>query len=247
MKSLNKQLDQFPSTRLSPADEAALAGQIQKGSEDAINELVLANMQEALLYTGRCCGGEIDVETRVSLCYQKMYATAKNFQPGKGRFFAFAKAGLRGCLKDHWNSLLVIRNVSGRSMLPMDIPGTWERPARERAAGGKRAPILPDERGGERQVHREYITGEIVDDARVAYMDADQWNTIRSQFKDQLSAQQWMVLDLMYVSGLNCPEIGKLLGVTRAAIHASHQRAIEKLRCGIRKDRRPLPCEDSRA
>src|ERR1017187_3018830 len=104
------QLDQFSSKKLSRDEEAVLAAAIKLGNEAAVTFLVLANMREALLYTGKVCEGKLEEGIRVSLCCQEMCMSARRFKPGGIRFFAFAKAGLRGRMKSYWESLRVVRN-----------------------------------------------------------------------------------------------------------------------------------------
>lgn len=226
-------MDQFPQERQTPDQEAALVCRVKTGSQAALSKLVMANMREALLYTGRVCGGELSEGDLISLCYQEMSMSARRFTSGNLRFFAFAKAGLRGRLKTFWKSLKLVRNAE--SVIPLeDLEKNYAPP-----------PISPDD--DPEHSHREKATGEVVNPDWEKMFAVDQWSQIKEALKDTLSKQQWMVLDLVYQSGLNFPDIAKLLGLTRSAIHAAHRNAIAKLRDGIRANPRLLYVEDTRS
>jgi RNA polymerase sigma factor (sigma-70 family) len=242
-------VDKFPAVRLMKAQEAALAKRIRKGSQKALTELVMANMREALLYTSRVCNGELDESTRVSLCYQEMCMSAKRFKPGFGRrFFAFAKAGLRGRMKTYWKSLRLVRNAEPTiSLDALCDRCNGFRAERFPTDDGKTAAHeicspADDDRSASR---REVITGEIGRPNWDRHFAVDQWNVIRAGLRDLLSDQQWMILDLVYKDDMNFPEIGKKLGLTRSAIHAAHRKAIKKLRDGIAANPRLLYVEDT--
>jgi RNA polymerase sigma factor (sigma-70 family) len=239
-------IDQFPSKRLTRAEEVTLAGRIRSGEEKAVNDLVLANMREALRYTSRVCNGELPEDIRVSLCYQEMYMAARRFKPGWGRrFFAFAKAGLRGRMKTYWKSLRTVRNaestisldhVSATHGIDLDIT-PLDGKTKRRMGGSNAADDNPSA--------REVLTGEICRPNWDRHFAIDQWNVIREGLKDLLSDQQWMILDLVYKSDMNFPKIGKKLGLTRSAIHAAHRNAIKKLRDGLQANPRLLYVEDT--
>lgn len=246
-------LDQFSSVRLTREEEKALADRIAKGEEDALNELVMANMREALRYTQRVSYELIDARTRISLCYQEMCMSARRFIPGKLRFFAFAKPGLRGRMKNYWTSLNVVRNA--KQILNIDWVG-YPKPgdqikqkiAQTSASVSSRlcgwrvlATQTPSLAFVEQpRLYRESITGEAEDDKLELIMAKDHVHEIETRLKHLLTEREWMILNLTYRGGLNFPQIGKLLGLTRSAIHAAHRDAIKKLRVGIAKDPRLL-------
>jgi len=239
--------DQFPANRLPREEETRLAGLIRAGDEDALNTLVLANMREALLYTRRVCHDQIDEQTRVSLCYQEMIMSARRFKPGKTRYFAFAKAGLRGRMKDYWSSLTTVRNaremVSCEGLETYTMPGCggcrkWGTVFR-RVVPGTFGKLREPEDDHEVSV-REGYTNEIEMPNLEPMIAKDHWNQIRKRMASLLTDQQWMILDLTYKGDLTFPQIGKLLGLTRSAIHASHRNSIKKLRAAICADGRLL-------
>lgn len=230
---LVSQLDKFPAEKLSREAEADLSAQIKQGSESALTALVIANMREALLYTGRVCEGNLDEGERVSLCYQEMCMSARRFLPGRLRFFAFAKAGLRGRMKTYWKSLKVVRNAD--PAVSLDVLEQTNN----------RLPVPPAEEDDSEYSPREAITGEVAMPNLDGLFAKDQWQVIRKKLSGVLSDHQWMVLNLVYISGLNFPEAGKLLGVTRSAVHAAHRNAIQKLRDALKANPRLLYGEDS--
>jgi RNA polymerase sigma factor (sigma-70 family) len=239
-------IDQFPNRRLSREEEARLSVWIRKGHEAALNELVIANMHEALRYTSRVCNGELPEDIRVSLCYQEMCMAARRFKPGWGRrFFAFAKAGLRGRMKTYWKSLRTVRNAE--STISLDSLGATHgfNPDIKPLDGKTKRRMGGSNAVDENPSAREVLTGEICRPNWDRHFAIDQWNVIREGLKDLLSDQQWMILDLVYKSDMNFPEIGKKLGLTRSAIHAAHRKAIKKLRDGLQANPRLLYVEDT--
>jgi RNA polymerase sigma factor (sigma-70 family) len=218
-------LDQFDKVKLSREAEAELAQKIKRRDETALNTLVMANMHAALLYSQRVSYDQIGVRDRISLCYQELTMSGRRFDPSKGRFFAFAKAGLRGRMKRYWSSLNTVRNAAEvLSVDVLDHQGGCLKKDRGRPTG-------PED---DREISkREIITGEIQTPDPEPLLAKDHWETIRRVLADNLSEQQWMILDLAYMGELNFVQIGNLLGITRSGVHAAHRKAIAKLRDGI--------------
>ncbi len=241
-------LDQFPVQKLDRAAEVDLARQIKAGSKAAVTVLVMANMREALLYTGRVCNGDIDEATRVSLCYQELCMSAPRFRPGGIRFFAFAKVGLRGRMIRHQKTLLTVRN--SYNTVSMDSLETCSSNPNAYKHELKFSKVIPEliSPGDDREHSpREAVTGEIESPNWDRAFAVDQWKVIREGLKHLLSDQQWMVLDLVYYNHMNFTEIGKRLDLTRSAIQAAHRKAIKKLRDGLVANPQLLYVEDTRA
>ncbi len=239
------QLDQFSSEKLTPSEEAVLALEISKGSEEALVKLVMANMHEAILYTRRC-DTKVDERTRISLCYQELTMSARRFIPGRIRFFAFAKAGLRGRMMTYWKSLKVVRNASEIiSSDELDKPPIHTKALHWVSIKRSKWYIQPTVRppspdDDHERSPREAVTGEIALPETDQIVIKDELALIKKTFYNRLSKQQWMILDLVYRGGLNFPEIGKLLGLTKAAVHISHKKAIEKLHAAVTQNKRLL-------
>jgi len=213
-------IDQFPEGRLSRAAEAALSRRIQKGSEAAQNELVLATMRQALLYTYRTSNGTVADDERVSLCYQRLMRAAKRFDPSRGRFFAFAKAGLRGLMKTYWEDIGIVRNAE--EIVSLD--------ALEPKPNAPDESLLPCP---SRRRGREQLTGEIAEPEFDAIYSRDEWSELLKRAGKKLDSRHRMVISLIYRGGLNGPEIGKLMGVTRSRVHAIHREALEIIRDAV--------------
>ncbi len=241
-------LDQFPAGHLTPSEEAMLANEIRKGNKEAVTFLVMHNMREALLYTGRVCNGSLDEQTRVSLCYQELCMSAPRFKSGGIRFFAFAKVGLRGRMIRHRKSLLTVRNAYDTlSLSALEKNGVGQTVGRHELKFSGMASELNSPADDHEHSRREAITGEIENPNWDRVFAVDQWRVIREALKHLLSDQQWMILDLVYYNHMNFPEIGKRLGLTRSAIHAAHRKAIKKLRDGLAANPQLLYVEDTRA
>lgn len=198
-------IDQFPEGRLTREAEAALAEEIQAGSEAAQNDLVIATMRQALLYTRRTCDGKIRESERTSLCYQRLMRAAKRFDPARGRFFAFAKAALRGTMKTYWEDQGVVRNAE--EIVSLENV-TEDQP----------------------KATREMVTGEITQPEFDVIFARDEWAELLKKSGHRLDSQHRQVLSLIYRGGLNGPEIGKLMGVSRSRVHAIHREALQIMR-----------------
>src|ERR1035437_7822229 len=162
--------EQFSEAKLTLGEEAVLVYKIKAGDEDALNALVMANMREALKYSQRVSYDRIDEPTRVSLCYQEMMMSGRRFIPGGIRFFAFAKAGLRGRMKTYWTSLNAVRNAGEIFSLDARVPDFWDEK--------NRASV------------REKVTGEMEEPKTNLFVAKDHWQTIRRELSDELSDQQ---------------------------------------------------------
>lgn len=226
-------IDDFPRERLSRAEEDKLAG----GSESDMVKLVMHSMREAILYTGRTCHDSIPVDERTSLCYQELMMSARRFKPGRVRFFAFAKPGLRGRMKTHWRAQGAVRNATEMvSVESLISPNSH--------ADGPHSRMVPNSLEVEKEepvtYFREHYTGEITEPDTDGICNRDQWAAVEKLLAGKLNSRQRMVLTLVYKSGLNYPQIGKLLGVTRSLIHAIHRDAIKLIKDTIAADGRLL-------
>lgn len=198
--------------------ESQLAAAISKGSEDALNELVMRNMREALLYTRRV-SQNLDEGSLISICYDALLRNAKRFDPTRQRFFSFAKPGLRGALYRNWN-----KETEHRPATPPNTshPLDGKTPAHHN----------PDEGNANRDMCdlTPVPNGQIIEPDMDSIFTRDRWELVRPVIAQKCSEQERMVLTLTYVSGFNFQEIGDLMGVTRSAIQRTHWRAVKKLR-----------------
>ena len=180
------------------------------GSDEALNELVLHHMREGWVYTRQVCRGKLPDDEIYSLCYVALRKSAKNFTPGRARFFAYSKPYLRGELSREWASKDTVKHASlhetelPQAIAPGHIPG--------RAEGFSRAEIAwvePD---------FQSITAH------------ERWALVKPVIDKVLSDHEKMVLTLNYGSGFSFTTIAELLNISRSAVGETHARAIGKVR-----------------
>lgn len=200
------------------AQEKILAAKIQKGDETAMNELVLRNMREAILYTG-CVARNVEQGVLMSLCYEALLRNAKRFDASRQRFFAFAKPGLRGALYRNYNK--------EAAHTPPFHPDITPAPEGKKEVHGDSTEEYANR---ELESYSPVPGGQIVEPEMEAIFTRDRWELVKPIVAQKCSEQERMVLTLTYVSGLNFQEVGDLLGVTRSAVQRTHWRAVKKLR-----------------
>lgn len=231
-------IDQFPKQGLSRESETSLSARIQSGSEAALNELVLSVMRQALLYTARTCRGVIPEDVRASLCYARLRRAALRFDPEKQRFFAFAKAGLRGAMQTYWKTQGAVRNAG--ETVSLDALVGWT--GTSMSVGRTRIFEMADtDLETEDQIEiREHLTGETVEAETEAIQSRDEWSVVDKIVGDRLTPRHRMVLSLMYKGGLNGVEIGALLGVSRSRVQVLHAEALKIIRDAVAPNGRRL-------
>jgi RNA polymerase sigma factor (sigma-70 family) len=202
--------DGLPEEKLTTAQENALS---KRGTPAAHNKLVMHNMREAIKYTKRVCGGAISDDQLLSVCYGAMLNAARRFKPNWARFFAFSKAHLRGAVKEHFNSLRVMKK--GFVISREELAKVFSH-------------CDPDGPSSDNQ-DVEVLTGEIADPDFKTVKLREQWALVSPMLK-LLSAREAMVIDLHYKSGFTLTDIGKKLGVTCEAIRHIHGSALKKIR-----------------
>jgi RNA polymerase sigma factor (sigma-70 family) len=235
---MNDLLQEFSDVQLTAIEEAALVARIKDGDEEALVELVMANMRRALLYTQRVDRGKIDLPSLVSVCYQELCMSAKRFDPRRGRFFAFSKAGLRGRLFRHWNSFRVVRNQTEQTSLDAMASPRGGSSIHAMGATAVKEHQLSDDNSGNGQFStRESITGEVEEFEIDLIAARDQLAYIRKKFSSTISEHHWMIIELAYQGRLNFRQIGALLGVSRARISRCHAEAMTKLRNAVKREK----------
>lgn len=217
-------LASLPKIRLTKAQEFALATKLQKRpTEDLLNELVLDNMEEGFIYTKGVCRGRIPDDEIFSLVYKTLYRNAKRFQPRPGgiRFLAFAKAGLRGALSRYWTGINTVRNAKAIFSLSTN--------------NGYSCPYFGDEDVANPSLMED---GEPTTDPEFdAIQLRERLAFVKAAMEKKLSAQERMVIDLVYNQSFNFQEVGDLLGVTRSAIQSMHAESLKKIRQELTRKR----------
>jgi RNA polymerase sigma factor (sigma-70 family) len=211
--SINKLLEGYPLETLSEVDEGIMTHAITqfKGGEkraEAQRKLVLASMRDAFFYARKCARARLPDEELVSLCYAALVRAAARVNPGKGRFFAYAKPYIRGAVCRAWRSLDVVRNGGNAESLDANpSPNTDDGDDYDNNAGRLDS------------VDPEFERIDL----------AEKWAIVEPLLK-KLSPSERVVLSLRYQRGLNFREIGDKLKVTRSATQGTHARALRKLR-----------------
>lgn len=245
---MSDSFNDLPNVVLSFAEEKELSRRIFQGDEAAKNELVMATMRPSVLYMQKVCRGKLTLPELISLCYQELMMSVKagRFSFKRGRFFAFAKAGLRGRLKTHWKNAKIVR----RAKETVSIDALDYRHSKH-FAHGFRTPLTNPEVPRGPHAHSEgdeandiadpeIVTKEVVLPDFSAFIARDHWQEIRKRVGNRLTEQQWMILELVYWGDLSYTQIGRLLGPSRQAIEKMHSLALEKIRVIVRQNERLL-------
>ncbi len=208
-------LDGLPRVKLTLEEEKALLAKEEKA------DLILAHMREAFLYVRRCCRDKLPQDEIFSLCYKALVQAAANYKPypGSPRFFGYCKVYLRGEISREWKRKDIVRNSSGHAeTLELeefgDDSGCPEvMPARPKKAAATILPTVePDWEG---------------------VFSKDLIAALEPAIRGRLTNQEQLVLAMHYSQDLNFSEIGRLLGVSRAASQSTHGSALKKLRCAL--------------
>lgn len=188
--------------------------QLAGGDEAARETLILANLREAVHYlkgsakTRSLSDGEL-----LSAAYEGLQAAVVNFQPDRIRFFAYAKAFVRGAASKARRAHNVVKRVRDTEPLPVE-------PTEDEVEDGELPcpQIIPS----------ELPPCELPD--YEGLFARDEWARILPRLRKILGPKQRAVLELHYLGGLNLREIADMLGVTRSDIQHTKQVALRMLR-----------------
>lgn len=215
-----KLLESLPKIRYTREEEFALAAKIQKTpTEDLLNDLVLHNMEEGFIYTKKVCRGRIPDDELFSLVYKTLFRNAKRFRPGGIRFHAFAKAGLRGALSRYWSGLNTVKNAT--EIISFDASVL---PASDLYEGTEKTNIVD-------------FNGKVSDPEFSIIHFRERLAHVQSAMEIKLSAQERMIITLVYTNGFNFQEVGNLLGITRSAVQSMNAEALKKIRQALTRKR----------
>lgn len=192
---------------------------IKKGTAAAKLKIVMANMREAVKYCHGLTqnGGELHTDEIMSLCYTVLCASVERFKPGYSRFFAFSKPRLRGAICRNWKTRDVVKHSK---TVPLDE-------AKETPSQKPR--VLTNEERPEDEWPHE-LSSQIVEPDYSEIFQHEELEPIKEIIETKLNEQERMVIDLAFKAGFNFAEIGRLLGVSRAATQSTAQRAISKIK-----------------
>jgi RNA polymerase sigma factor (sigma-70 family) len=213
----------LPSEKLTPEQEGAL---VKKNTEDAFIELAMANMREGVIYARHITRGLLEDDEIISVCYETLLRNAKRFRPGIIRFFAFAKPGIRGAFSRNWKKKDTVKNGETVSI-------DWRPPP----------PIDMDNHSLE-DVTNELAKQNPIPESEITQPDFDgvfireRWELVSGVIALKLNEQETMIINLAFRCGLNYAEIGRMLGVSRAACQGVASRALKKVRCELLRRKR---------
>lgn len=243
----------IPSERLNEAQEQLLVRNIRSKittenvKQAARNMLILHAMWEAFFYARRCCRKKLPDDEIYSLSYDALCRAVENFKPGRVRFFAYSKVYVRGAICKEWKKKDVVKNSSSHESLMLEDDAYSKM--------GNRPDVDVDYDSGlgigifgteKRAAYhatdfkKQMICCDDVDPDFSSINSREVWKILEPVLKDRLNKYEQRVLRMAYVEGLNFQEIGNKLGVSRAAVHAEHERAIKRLRCVLSHKRELL-------
>ncbi len=203
-------LESFPREKMSARQERLLA---RSKSETSLNKLVIFSMREAVVYGRAVCGNLLSDSEIISVCYGTLLRHARRFNPAYGRFFAFAKAGIRGDLRRHWSTRNVVKHAE-----PTVGPS---RPVK--GAARESGDVWDDGQ----EVTPEH---EVAAPAFESIFTRERWEVVSKIIEKVCTEQERMILELTYITGYNFRETADRLGVTRSAVQILHATTLRKIR-----------------
>jgi len=218
-------LDSLP--QIGELDVAQIARLAKRGRRPDLDKIVLAHMREGFAYAKRCCRAQLHDDEILSAVYLALRQAVRSFNPGKGRFFAYAKVSLRSQIKREWASKNLVKNM----------PPTQHREV---------TPSKPREMfAGNDQEYDEKLNPGI-DYAEPSYVEPDndridfneRWELVLPIIKTKLSERERSILFLRHHAGMEFQRIGDLLDVTREAVRLSHSQALKKIRLELIRKRK---------
>lgn len=214
----------LPTEKLSPAQEAICA------VERDYDRLILHNLREAVLYTGRCCRGAIEPGELLSLCYAALRKSAPRFRSGGITFLAYSKADLRGEISRHWKSQDCVRNSYFHESA--DEPTIRRTSLISGAEEGETFTAAWEGADVLEENYSEPEWGAIEMRERMAL--------IRPIMDSVLNERERTVVQLTYESGFSFEQIAGLMvpRVCREAIRMTHERALRKVRNALLRNKR---------
>lgn len=241
-----KILEGLPEEPLSLAQETTVAmarahrGTSEHNRRELQEILVLHSMREAFFYARKCCRGGLPDDEIYSLAYSALMRATVPFRSGKRRFFAYAKAAIRGEIFRVWRSKRLVKNTPLEKMMPSvffekgcfdlrDAPTREQREAQEeeRDPINFKGPIASGKTPSHEPALDEIFAAEL-------------GKILNEAALEKLSDKERQVIDLHYKKGLTFREIGETLGMLRKTASAAHQRALKKLRLALERSKKIL-------
>lgn len=201
----NTTLAYLPTRRLTLSEEKEF---VEAGD---LASLIEYTLREAFYYGKGCYQGKSLKDGIVlSAAYDALTSAAKRFDPNWGlRFFAYAKADLRGALcKAHRADDTV-----------NEVRVLWRDDKEDEEEENNYVPT----RAGQLPPWSE------APDYQAIFVK-EEWAQIKPVLEQVLDARERMIIELNFIGGLNLREIADLVGVTRSDIHHGKAEALKKVR-----------------
>lgn len=200
----------IPSTPLTGAAEADLASRIQaKHAEEDITTLAMSALHEALPYLRTVSNGRIAQDELMSIGYQGLYNAARNFKPGRLRFFSYAKVYLRGQLSRRWRSQDTVRNAS-----------LHEDPE-------------------VRSVQATADNDECAEPGYDLIEIKERWALVQPVMREKLTERERLIVELVTIGGYSFTKVGQLVipKISRQATQVCYRNALKKVRLALTRKR----------
>lgn len=204
----------IPQKPLDRASEKALARNIRRfRREEDIVKLAMHGLCEAIPYIYTVCKGQVPQDEILSFSYRALNQAARNFKPGRLRFFCYAKVYLRSELAKWWKEQDIVRDAS-----------IHEAP-QEHQLGIAVADCNYDSADPE---------FDLID-------LKERWELVKPLL-NKLTDRERMVLEMVHIGGYNYTDISRLLvpRVTRQAICCCHEKALRRIRLAISNLKRTI-------
>lgn len=211
-------LDGLPEEKLTPEQENALA--VQKDI-DSLNRLVEHNLREAFLYSRKCYSSLEEGES-LQACYDGLMKAAKRFQPNRIRFFAYAKADIRGALTRMARTHDTVRrgpkelvSLNADNAEPLDDfdEHTIDTSKTTEPKSGAQKALLQS------SVEPDFD----------GINSREVWSQLEPAIA-ALSPEERLIIELHFKGNLNLREIGTMLRLSRARIQQVKHSALQKIK-----------------
>lgn len=189
--------------------------------------LILGFMRPAFFYLRKIARNKESDSTLLSLTYEALVKSARNFKPGMQRFIPYSKAYLRGTLFAYWKDSRV-KSADGFS--------TGRLPTKNYDKHDPRPDLIYAD-----SIKCSGLNYVLMPSNPEGHLGSDEpeidkihfklfWEDMAPRISEVLTAREIQIITLFYIQGLPFPEIQAKLGITRQAIHAAVKRALKKLR-----------------
>lgn len=221
---MSKLLENLPAPRqLTAESEADCMARGDSGRSD----LVLATLAEAFLYARKCCHGGVPEDEVLSLCYDALQKSVSNYDPSRGRFFAYSKVYVRGELSQFWKGRDIVKHSSQHEDKNIPAREGFHQP---NSFASNYADLSEKFESGSDEWERQFGTAEM--DFEAIRLN-ELWEIVSPIIESKLSGHARMIIKLRHTSGFGFQHIADLLGISKCTVHDTHRRALMKIRAEL--------------